>query len=125
MSITAYICVADARAAIDWYVTALGATVTFEPVIMNDGRVGHVELDIGDGRFMMSDPFDSAGVAAPDPLRGNAVSMHLHTPDVDGLAQRAVEAGATLDREPESTPHGRIAVFHDPFGHRWMLNDEA
>jgi PhnB protein len=125
MSITAYICVADARAAIEWYVTTLGATVTFEPIIMDDGRVGHVELGIGEGRFMMSDQFDSAGVAAPDPSRGNAVSLHLNTPDVDGLAQRAVEAGATLDREPASTPHGRIAVFHDPFGHRWMLNDEA
>ncbi len=125
MSITPYLCVADSRAAIDWYVRALGARVTFEPISMDDGRVGHVELGIGEGRFMMSDEFDSAGVAAPDPRRANAVSMHLHTTDVDTLAQRAVDAGATLDRGPESTPHGRIAVLHDPFGHRWMLNDEA
>ncbi len=25
-------------------------------------------------------------------------------------------------RGPEDTPHGRIAVFLDPFGHRWFLN---
>jgi len=27
------------------------------------------------------------------------------------------------DREPEDNPPiGRLAVFHDPFGHRWFLN---
>ncbi len=40
--LTPYLCVADARAAIDWYVDVLGATVTYEPVVMPDGRVGHV-----------------------------------------------------------------------------------
>jgi uncharacterized glyoxalase superfamily protein PhnB len=30
--------------------------------------------------------------------------------------------GARLDRGPESTGHGRSATFHDPFGHRWMVN---
>jgi uncharacterized glyoxalase superfamily protein PhnB len=125
MSITPYVCVADSRAAVDWYVRAFGATVTLDPIVMGDGRVGHVELDVGGGRIMMSDPFDTAGVAPPDPSRGNAVSLHLHTPDVDGMVQRLVEAGATLDRGPESTPNGRIAVLHDPFGHRWMLNDQS
>ncbi|WP_026818113.1 VOC family protein [Arthrobacter castelli] len=42
---------------------------------------------------------------------------------VDGVAARVAEAGTNLDRGPEDTPHGRIAVFRDPFGHRWMLND--
>jgi uncharacterized glyoxalase superfamily protein PhnB len=27
-----------------------------------------------------------------------------------------------LDRGPESSDHGRTATFHDPFGHRWMIN---
>ena len=32
-------------------------------------------------------------------------------------------AGVHLDRGPEdSPPAGRVAVFHDPFGHRWFLN---
>lgn len=32
-------------------------------------------------------------------------------------------AGTTLDRGPEdSPPAGRVAVFRDPFGHRWFLN---
>ena len=41
---TPYICVADARAAIEWYVDNLGAEVTYPPIEMPDGRIGHVEL---------------------------------------------------------------------------------
>ena len=41
--LTPYLCVRDARAAIEWYAEVLGAEVTFEPIVMADGRVGHVE----------------------------------------------------------------------------------
>ena len=36
--LTPYLCVADARAAIGWYVAALGAEVTYEPIVMDDGH---------------------------------------------------------------------------------------
>ena len=72
--LTPYLCVADARAAIDWYVAVLGAEVTYEPIVMADGRVGHVELAVDGARWMMSEEFAEAGVAAPDPDRGAAVS---------------------------------------------------
>ena len=121
--LTPYLCVADARAAIDWYVDVLGATVTYEPVVMPDGRVGHVELGVDGAGWMMSDEFDTAGVAAPDPSRGSPVSLHLTVADVDAVCDRVVAAGVTLDRGPEdSPPAGRVAVFRDPFGHRWFLN---
>ncbi|WP_245988548.1 VOC family protein [Flexivirga caeni] len=124
--ITPYLCVADARAAIDWYRSAFGARVSFEPIVMEDGRIGHVELTIGkDGCFMLSDQFDGAGVAAPNPTRGSAVSLHVETSAVDVVVRRAETVGAQIDREPEDTPHGRIAVLHDPFGHRWMFNQPA
>lgn len=120
--VTPYICVDDCRAAIAWYAEVLEAKVVVEPIVMEDGRVGHCELDVDGARWMMSDAFDSAGVAAPDPTRHPAVSLHLTVADVDATAARAATAGITLDRGPEDTPHGRIAVFRDPFGHRWMLN---
>lgn len=124
--LTPYLCVADARAAIQWYVAALGAEVTYEPIIMDDGRVGHCELAIGEARWMMSDQFDSAGVAAPDPARGSAVSLHLKVTDVDAAAARVVATGTSMVRGPEdSPPAGRVAVFVDPFGHRWFLNQPA
>ncbi|HMM94402.1 MAG: VOC family protein [Micrococcales bacterium] len=120
--LTPYICVADARAAITWYTDVLGATVVVGPIVMDGGAVGHVELDLDGAHWMMSDEFDSAGVAAPAPHRGAAVTLHLSTPDVDGLTRRVVDSGTPLTRGPEETPHGRIAVFTDPFGHRWMVD---
>lgn len=124
--LTPYLCVADARAAIDWYVAALGAEVTYDPIVMDDGRVGHCELAVDEARWMMSDQFDSAGVAAPDPARGSAVSPHLMVTDVDAAAARVVAAGTSMIRGPEdSPPAGRVAVFVDPFGHRWFLNQAA
>lgn len=121
--LTPYLCVTDARAAIEWYVSALGAEVTYEPIVMDDGRVGHCELAIGEARWMMSDQFASAGVVAPDPARGAAVSLHLTVTDVDAAAARVVATGTAMERGPEdSPPAGRVAVFVDPFGHRWFLN---
>src|SRR4051794_515232 len=96
--LTPYLCVADSRAAIEWYVAALGATVVFEPIVMDDGRVGHCELAVDGARWMMSDEFESAGVAPPDPARGAAVSMHLTVADCDAVAARVVQSGVALDR---------------------------
>ena len=121
--LTPYLCVADSRAAIEWYAAALGAEVVYEPIVMDDGRVGHCELAVGGARWMMSDEFESAGVAPPDRTRGNPVSLHLTVDDCDAVADRVQQHGVTLDRGPEdSPPAGRVAVFRDPFGHRWFLN---
>ena len=121
--LTPYLCVHDSRQAIEWYVAALGAEVVHDPIVMGDGRVGHCELAVDGARWMMSDEFESAGVAPPDVRRGAAVSMHLTVADCDATAARVVQHGATLDRGPEdSPPAGRVAVFRDPFGHRWFLN---
>lgn len=124
--LTPYICVADARAAIEWYVDVLGAVVTHEPIVMPDGKVGHVELAVDGAAWMMADEFESAGVAGPDPQCGSAVTLHLTVADVDALCVRIVASGVTLDRGPEdSPPAGRVAVFRDPFGHRWFLNQRS
>jgi len=124
--LTPYLCVGDARAAIEWYVDVLGAEVVYDPIEMPDGRIGHVELAVDGARWMMSDEFAEAGVAAPDPTRGSAVSLHLTVDDVDALAARVTAAGVVLDQGPEdSGAAGRVAVFRDPFGHRWFLNHPA
>ncbi|GAA5150547.1 hypothetical protein GCM10023340_27900 [Nocardioides marinquilinus] len=127
--LTPYLCVADAHAAIAWYVDVLGAEVVYAPVLMDDGRVGHCELAVDGARWMMSDEFDAAGVAAPPPDRGACVSLHLSVADdarLDDLAARVVAAGTPMTRGPEdSPPAGRVAVFTDPFGHRWFLNRPA
>ena len=118
-----YICTGNARAAIDWYVQAMGAVVTYEPIVMDDGRIGHVELSVDGAQVMMSDPYPELHVEAPADGRGAAVTLYLTFPDVDGCAARAAGAGATIDRGPQDSDHGRTAVLRDPFGHRWMLGE--
>jgi PhnB protein len=128
-TLTPYLTVPDARAAIAWYVDALGAVVTHEPIEMDDGRIGHVELAVGGpggAGWMMSDEFAEAGVAAPAPDRGASVTLHLAVAtdaEIDALAARVEATGTPMVRGPEtSEPAGRVAVFVDPFGHRWFLN---
>jgi PhnB protein len=124
--LTPYLCVADARAAIKWYADVLGAEVVYDPIEMPDGRIGHVELAVGGARWMMAEEFPEVGVAAPDPTRGSAVTLHLSVDDLDALAARLVAAGVTFDQGPEdSPPAGGVAVFRDPFGHRWFLNQPS
>jgi PhnB protein len=121
--LTPYICVSDARAAIEWYVEALGAEVTYEPIVMDDGRIGHCELAVDGAGWMMSDEFESAGVAAPAGGRGACVTLHLTVDDCDAAAARVAATGVAITRGPEdSPPAGRVAVFTDPFGHRWFFN---
>jgi PhnB protein len=121
--LTPYLAVSDARSAIDWYVAALGAEVTFEPIVMPDGRIGHVELAVAGAGWMMSDEHPELGVESPAPDRGAAVTLHLDVADCDAAAARAAEHGVEILRGPEdSPPAGRVAVFVDPFGHRWFLN---
>jgi len=120
--LTPYLCVSDARAAIEWYVGVLGAEVVYEPIVMPDGKVGHVELALDGARWMMADPHPELDFEPPAPGRGAAVTLHVTVPDVDRLCAAVTAAGTTLQRGPEdSPPAGRVAAFQDPFGHRWFL----
>ena len=56
--ITPYLCVADARAAIDWYCRIFDGRVTLEPIVMDDGHVGHAEVTMsGNSRIMLSEAY--------------------------------------------------------------------
>ena len=123
--LTPYLAVTDARAAISWYVEHLGARVTYEPIVMPDGRIGHSELEVQGAGWMMADEHPEIQVEAPAPGRGAAVTLHLEVDDVNELTRRMVAGGAVLDRGPEDGPVGRIAVLRDPYGHRWMLNQPS
>lgn len=117
-----YLHVADARAAIDWYVDVLGAVVTYPPIEMPDGKIGHVELAVDGARWMMSDEWPEVHAEAPKGDRGLPVTLHLTVDDVDAICAWVVSAGTPLDRGPEDAPPaGRVASFRDPFGHRWFL----
>lgn len=120
-SLTPFLVVDGARAAIEFYTVVFGAT----PVsVMDapDGTVAHAELDFGHGRLQLSDPNPAFElVAAPG---GTAVShsVCLYCPDVDAVVARAVEHGAVL-REAVSTfvTGDRFGSVVDPFGQRWAI----
>jgi uncharacterized glyoxalase superfamily protein PhnB len=122
-SLTPYIVVADARAALDWYVDVLGATRRGELHVNDDGTVGHAEVGIGDAVLMFAEPselYPDVPVAAPAGTT-HSHTLHLQVDDVDAVTRRAAARGATVEREPRDEPYGRGSVIIDPFGHRWML----
>lgn len=118
--ITPYIAVPDSQAALDFYRRALGAEVTTEPQVMDDGTVGHCAFRVFGSEVMMSDAYPDLGVVTPD-ATGVPVTLYLQVPDCDAATDTMAAAGATVDRSPSDNPYGRTSVLRDPFGHRWML----
>ena len=116
-----YLSVANARDAIAWYVDAFGATVVGEPIVMDDGRIGHAELAIAGGMFYLADEYPEIGLKGPDP-QVSSVSLMLHVPDTDATLERARAQGAQVKSEPYENYGARNATIVDPFGHRWMLS---
>jgi hypothetical protein len=61
-----YICVRDARAAIEFYKDVFGAEELLPALFAADGRVGHADLSIGASHFMRSDEHPEIGVVSPE-----------------------------------------------------------
>ncbi len=116
-----YLTVADARAAIAWYTDALGAVLLGDPIVMDDGRVGHAEIAIGGGVLYLADEHPELGLKAPAP-QAVSVSLMLHVPDIDTVLEKARGRGAVVQREICENYGSRNATIIDPFGHRWMIN---
>ncbi len=119
--LTPYLAVHDAGRAVDFYVRVLGMEEVSR-LQMDDGRLGHVELAIGNARIFLSDEFPEIDVKGPKARGGASVSLHLYVENVDAVVAAAVEAGATQEGETKDEFHGdRSAKLVDPWGHRWML----
>lgn len=120
-SLTPFICVDGAAAAIEFYERVFGAKVV-ERLDGPDGTVAHAELDFGAGRLQLGDPQEAFQIAAPTPGAAATHSIGLYCPDVDDVVARAEQAGATI-REPAQTfvTGDRFASILDPFGQRWTV----
>lgn len=117
----AYLCVSDANAALAFYQDAFGATEKFR-LTEPSGRIGHAELDFGGATVMLSDEFPEMGIRSANTIGATPVTIHLHVDDADAMVERAVSAGATLEREPSDAFYGeRSGSVRDPFGHRWLI----
>ncbi len=112
--------VRDAARAIDFYQRAFAAAERSR-LTTPEGRIVAV-LDIGGAEFGVVDENPDAGNVSPATLGGTSVRISLEVADPDGVAQRAVEAGAEtifpVDDQPYGMRQGRVG---DPFGHHWLI----
>lgn len=114
-----YVSVADASAAIAWYVDTLGAR-EIARLALPDGSVMHAEVEVEGTRFMITDANAEWGTAAPGEL--STYTFCLYVEDCDALYQRCLDAGATALQPVEDQFWGdRTGKISDPFGVRWMI----
>jgi PhnB protein len=120
-TLTTYLSVDGTAEAIEFYKQAFGAK---ERMRMDapGGKIGHAELEIGDSRIMLSDPFPESKVRPPTELGATTGGVFMYTEDVDAAIQQAVDAGATIEMEPQDMFWGdRFGTVTDPYGHHWSI----
>jgi PhnB protein len=119
--VTPYLIVDGADAAIKFYTRALGAKERGR-MDAPGGKVGHAELEIGDGLIMLADEYPEMGQRNPKAIGGSPVMIHVYVEDVDAVFRSAVAAGATeLEAVKDQFYGDRSGQFEDPFGHRWNV----
>ena len=120
-SVTPYLIVHDAAAALDFYKKALGAVELMRMPAPN-GRIGHAEIRIGDSPVMLADEHPEIGAKSARTIGGSPVSLMVYVEDVDARVAQAVAAGATLSRPVANQFYGdRTGGVDDPFGYHWYL----
>ena len=121
-TVTPYLTVRDAAAAIEFYKKALGAEEIMR-MPTPDGKIGHAELKIGDSIIFLADEFPQMGNKSPQTLGGSTGGLYLYVEDVDKAFKRATDAGATVKMPATDMFWGdRYGQVTDPFGHLWSLS---
>lgn len=118
-SLTPYLILPDAAAALTFYTNAFGGE-EFSRLTTPDGsRVVHAEMRLHGVKLYLSDDF--CNPAQP----GGRVSLHLEVPDADQAMAQAEAAGAKVIMPVEEmfwgARHGRL---EDPFGIDWSLSTQ-
>jgi PhnB protein len=120
-TITPYLYVRGAAAALDFYKRAFDAKELLR-IAMDDGRIGHAEMQIGNSRIMLADDFPEMNIRGPQSLGGASCGLLLYVESVDASSERAVGAGMKIIRPVQDQFYGdRTGTFEDPFGHVWTI----
>jgi PhnB protein len=120
VELTPFLTVKDARAVVEFYKTAFGAT----EISRQSTPAGQfiIEMSLEGERFYAVDENPAGFNLSPTTLGGTSVRMSLIVADPDGFADRAVAAGAKIvfpiADQPYGMRQGRIA---DPEGHHWLI----
>lgn len=106
--------------AVEFYKRAFDATEVTR-LVAPDGAVVS-QLDLAGGRIMVADESPEHGHHSPESLGGTTVRIGLVVEDPDGLADRALAAGARLVYPVADQHYGwRLGCVEDPYGHRWDI----
>jgi PhnB protein len=120
-SVTPYLAVRDAVAAVEFYRRAFGAELVMK-ITMPDGKYAHAEIKIGDSHIMMAEENPEWGNQSPLALGGSPVSFMVYVPDADAAFARALAAGCTQVKPVEDQFYGdRTGTLKDPYGYHWSL----
>jgi len=121
-TVTPYLIIEGATAAIEFYKKAFGAKELFR-FPAPEGKIGHAEIKIGDSPIMLADAYPDMGYNGPKSLGGSPVSLMIYVENVDTVFNQAVEAGATVKEAVSDKFYGdRIGSLIDPFGHVWHVS---
>jgi PhnB protein len=123
--LTPYLAVEDAERAIEFYKDAFGADEVLR-MPGPDGKIAHAELQFGDSKLMLSDPFPQSNVRPPSERGGPTASIFMYCGDVDAVFEQAKRAGATVEMELQDMFWGdRFGTLVDPFGQVWSLSQHV
>ena len=127
MTMIPYLAVSDAKAAITYYGRVFGFELDESEFFeMDDGRVGHATLRLGDTTIFVSDEYPEHGANAPTSLGGTSVGLVIFVDSADNTYAMGVDAGGTPDRDVSNNNGHRSGWFYDPWGHRWSpTSDEV
>ena len=122
-TVTPYVIVSDARAAIDFWSRAFGAVQTSLSVD-DAGKVRHAEVRIGDSPIMLND--EMGGAKSAKAIGSSPASLWVYVEDCDALFNRAVAAGARVAPGPmgqltDQFWGDRTGTFTDPHGYQWTI----
>lgn len=121
-SVTSYLIVKDAAAAIKFYAQAFGAVEVMR-LPGPDGSVMHAEMQIGDSRVMLADENPAMNAHAPQSPGKVGVSFCLYVENADEIVEQAIKAGANVVRPLQDQFYGdRTATLEDPFHHVWTIS---
>ena len=119
-TITPYLAVEKAAAAIDFYKRAFGAEELFR--LGDDENIGHAEIRVGDSVIMLADESPEAQWRSPGVLGGTSFGLMIYVPDVDKRFATALAAGGVQLRPVQDQFYGdRSGTLRDPFGHVWTI----
>lgn len=118
----------DAPAALNFLLNALG----FQPVVVytgaHQGIIAHAEIRWPGGGSVTLHSIEEDEVSVYDAVQAMekkggypAFSVHIETEDPDTVYERAIEEGAQIIKELQTTSRGRGFIVADPEGLYWSF----